>query len=80
MKRYSISLFKAKLSEILASIGQGQEVWVTDHNRPIARVLPFGRFRPLPAVDSVGLLLLPPLKLRAKSQSSVTLIRSLRDE
>lgn len=42
MKVAGISEFKAKLSEYLAAVEAGHEVLVTDHDRPVARVIRAG--------------------------------------
>jgi prevent-host-death family protein len=41
----SIGLFEAKthLSELVARAEQGDEVIITRHNRPVARIVPIGR-------------------------------------
>lgn len=40
MKTASISTLKARLSEFLAAVREGQDVLVTDRGRPIARITP----------------------------------------
>jgi prevent-host-death family protein len=40
MKTVSISTLKARLSEFLDAVRQGQDVLVTDRGRPIARITP----------------------------------------
>lgn len=42
MKVAGISEFKARLSEYLAAVEAGHEVLVTDHDRPVARVIRAG--------------------------------------
>ena len=43
MSTQSIGLFEAKthLSELVARAEQGDEVIITRHNRPVARIVPF---------------------------------------
>lgn len=43
MGTQSIGLFEAKthLSELVARAEQGEEVIITRHNRPVARIVPF---------------------------------------
>lgn len=50
MATASIGLFEAKthLSELVARAEQGEEVVITRHNRPVAKLVPFA---PLPAID-----------------------------
>jgi prevent-host-death family protein len=42
MKRVGIAEFKDQLSRHLRAVEAGEEVVVTDHERPIARVIPVG--------------------------------------
>lgn len=42
MKVAGKSEFKAKLSEYLAAVEAGEEILITDRNRPVARVTPVG--------------------------------------
>lgn len=50
MSPHSIGLFEAKthLSEVVARVEAGEEVVITRHNRPVARIVPF---EAAPAVD-----------------------------
>ena len=80
MKSYPIAIFKAKLSQILALVIGGQDVIVTDHNHPVAKVSSLRRFPPLPAADLSRLLGLPLIKLKKSHLSSTELVRKLRDE
>ena len=41
MKNASVSELKASLSEYLAKVKRGEEVIVTDRNRPVAKLVPF---------------------------------------
>jgi len=40
MKTTAISNLKAKLSEHIASVKRGEEVLVTEHGKPVARIVP----------------------------------------
>jgi prevent-host-death family protein len=42
MKRISIGILKARLSEYLDAVRAGEEVIVTDRGKPVARLLPVG--------------------------------------
>lgn len=44
-----IAELKALLSETLARVKAGEEVTVTEHGRPIARIMPLSRANPLAA-------------------------------
>lgn len=50
MPSASIGLFEAKthLSELVARAEQGEEVVITRHNRPVAKLVPFA---PAPPID-----------------------------
>lgn len=41
MKNASVSELKASLSEYLAKVKKGEEVVVTDRDRPVAKLVPF---------------------------------------
>jgi prevent-host-death family protein len=43
MKRVKIAELRDQLSRHLRTVEQGQEVEVTDRDRPIARIVPIGR-------------------------------------
>lgn len=45
MKSVKIAELKDRLSEHLRAVEQGDEVIVTDRNRPIARIVPLARAR-----------------------------------
>ena len=77
---YSIAKLKAGLSSILADVAKGTEILITDHNRPVARIVSIKRIAPLPAGDADALLAAPPVKLKRGAPSSAVLIRRLRDE
>jgi prevent-host-death family protein len=42
MQKASVSILKAHLSRYLAAVKSGEEVVVTEHGRPIARLTPIG--------------------------------------
>jgi prevent-host-death family protein len=44
----TVGLFEAKthLSELVARVEQGEEVVITRHNRPVARLVPIGEVSP----------------------------------
>lgn len=42
MKRISIAILKARLSEYLDTVKSGEEIIVTDRGKPVARLLPVG--------------------------------------
>lgn len=83
MKSYNVGKLKAHLSSILAEVVSGQEVIVTDHNKPVAKLVPLRRVPPLPQVskDQINVLLKrPPYKLKKGALSNVELVRELREE
>lgn len=51
MKSVKIAELKDKLSEHLRSVEAGEEVIVTDRNRPIARIIPVQPAEPVLAVE-----------------------------
>lgn len=90
MSSQSIGLFEAKthLSELVARAEQGEEVIITRHNKPVARivpmadVLPFDREQRRRAVAGLRVLR-EELRLRHGSISSdeiVSLVRTSREE
>jgi len=52
MKTVSVALFKQNLSQYLHWVAEGQELVVTSHQRPVARVVS----------ESSGLVIRPPLR------------------
>jgi prevent-host-death family protein len=48
-----IAELKALLSETLARVKAGEEVTVTEHGRPIARIMPLSRANPLAATQEL---------------------------
>jgi prevent-host-death family protein len=80
-KSYSIARLKNSLSSIVADVAGGAEVVVTDHNRPVARMVPLSRLPSLPDCDVSRILSSPPISFsRPPKKSSAQLVRSLRDE
>ncbi len=79
-RSYSIAKLKAGLSSALADVARGGEIVITDHNRPVARIVPVSRVPPLPDCDPKTLLRSPPLPLRRGAKSSAALVRRMRDE
>src|SRR2546430_8693332 len=43
MKSAAVAKLKASLSEYLARVKAGEEIIVTEHGKPIAKIVPFGR-------------------------------------
>jgi prevent-host-death family protein len=41
MRRFGAFEAKNRLSELLAAVGTGEEVVITKHGRPVARLVPF---------------------------------------
>lgn len=81
MKTYSIAKLKDGLSSIVAEVARGGEVLITDHNRPVARLVPVSRLPPLPKVDISRILKGTPIKYKRRPKLSVAqLIRQIRDE
>ncbi len=54
MKRVGVAEFKDQLSRHLRAVEAGEEVIVTDHGRPIARLIPVG--------DERGVVIRPALR------------------
>jgi prevent-host-death family protein len=81
MKTYSIAKFKNGLSSIVAEVANGGEVLITDHNRPVARLVPVSSIPALPKVDVKSILKGLPIKYKRKPKVSIArLIRQMRDE
>jgi len=53
MRSMGIAELKALLSETLARVKAGEEVTVTEHGRPIARIMPLSRANPLAATQEL---------------------------
>ena len=43
MQTASVSVLKARLSEYLDKVKNGAEVFITDHGRPVARLVPLAK-------------------------------------
>ncbi len=81
MKTYSIAKLKNGLSSIVAEVANGTEVVITDHNRPVARIVPVSGIPPLPKCDVARLLEGTPIKYaRRPKLSAAQLVRQVRDE
>ncbi|HEY0856318.1 MAG TPA: type II toxin-antitoxin system prevent-host-death family antitoxin [Albitalea sp.] len=79
MSTQTIGLFEAKthLSELVARAEQGDEVIITRHNRPVARIVPFVATTQAPAARRAALKAL----LQAASQRKLGMDwKALRDE
>lgn len=79
MRQQTIGLFEAKthLSELVARAEQGEEVVITRHNRPVARIVPFVSAEREPAARRAALKAL----LSAASKRRLGMDwRALRDE
>ena len=62
MQTAGIAELKASLSETLARVKAGEEVLVTEHGRPIARIVPLSSAAPEAATDELvraGVLRVP---------------------
>lgn len=80
MKSYNVSKIKEKFSSALRDVANGEEIVVTDHNRPVAKLVPLHHLSPVPKVDIKALLQWVPLSLKRGVPSSADLIRKIRDE
>ena len=76
MQAMSLAHAKAHLSELLNAAESGEEVVITRHGRPIARVVPA-----IPPKERIPLQRLATLRQQvpAWKGSSVALLRALRD-
>jgi prevent-host-death family protein len=52
MRRVRIAELKAQLSRHLRAVEAGDEIEVTDRNRPIARIVPVGKTRSVSFVEA----------------------------
>ena len=79
MSTQTIGLFEAKthLSELVARAEQGDEVIITRHNRPVARIVPFVAATQAPAVRRAAL---KELLQAAKGRKLGMDWKTLRDE
>ncbi len=69
MTRVSIAALRAQLSKYVEAAGAGEEVLVTDHGKPVARLVPIAATRRLEArlamMARQGLVRLPARRLPA---------------
>ncbi len=69
MKRASIAALRAQLSKYVEAAGAGEEILVTDHNKPVARLVPIAAAQRLETRLAVmarqGLVRLPVRRLSA---------------
>ena len=79
-KVYSVAKLKAGLSSILRDVAGGEEVVVTDHNRPVAKLSSLRGVAPLPAYDVQGILNFELLALKRGAEGAASLIRRLRND
>ena len=77
---YSIAHLKAHLSALLRDVGDGQELIITEHNKPVAKLVALRRLPPLPKIDPKTLSKIKPIPLKKGARSSAALIRQMRDE
>jgi len=76
MRAISLAQAKAHLSELLNTVESGEEVVITRHGRPVARVLPAGSHKqPIPLQRLAELR----REVPARKESSAALLRELRD-
>ncbi len=80
-KSYSIAKLKDGLSSIIADVARGGEAVITDHNRPVARIVSLSRVPPLPRCDVERVLEGIPIRVAKKPKTSAAeLVRRIRDE
>lgn len=53
MRMTGVTELKASLSEMLARVKSGEEILVTEHGRPIARIVPLAPSAPEAAADEL---------------------------
>ena len=75
---HAVSLAKAKahLSELLNTVESGEEVIITRHGRPVARVLPASPIKQMLPLQRLAELR---QQVPARQGSSAELLRELRD-
>ena len=75
---YAMSLAQAKahLSELLNTVESGEEVVITRHGRPVARVLPASTIKQMLPLQHLAQLR---QQVPARQGSSAALLRELRD-
>lgn len=62
MRTTGVTELKSSLSEMLARVKSGEEILVTEHGRPIARIVPLEAYDPEAGIDELvraGLAKLP---------------------
>lgn len=80
MKTYNIALLKSKLSKILSEVIDGEEILVTDHNKPVAKIVSQNGLNRLPKqFDVKHFLSMSAARLKPGAVPSVELIRKIRD-
>ena len=80
MKSCSVAKLKEGLSRILEEVAEGVEIIVTDHNKPVAKISSLYPIPPLPEIARETMFQQSPVPLSRKAQSSVHLVRRLREE
>lgn len=76
MRAISLAQAKAHLSDLLNTVESGEEVVITRHGRPVARVVPASPLKqPLPLQRLAELR----REIPARKTSSAALLRELRD-
>jgi len=77
--KVNIGALKNELSRYLNEVKAGNEVTITDHNKPIAKIMPLQK--QLVAADtSQWFRKNPPVAPKKKQPNSGELIRAIRDE
>jgi prevent-host-death family protein len=77
MHAMSLAHAKAHLSELLNTVESGEEVVITRHGRPVARVLPASPIKQMLPLQRLAELR---QQVPAWHGSSASLLRELRDE
>ena len=76
MHAVSLAQAKAHLSELLNTVESGEEVIITRHGRPVARVLPASPIKQMLPLQRLAELR---QQVPARQGSSAELLRELRD-
>ena len=79
-KSTSVSNLKANLSRVLADIAKGAEYTVTDHNKPVAKLVSLHKSPPLVKFDINAIYNMKPIALPKGAKTSEEIVRQLRDE
>lgn len=79
--KVSIAEARANLSKLLHSASQGEEVIITDRNKPKFRVVPIEPAFPLPPEENYERFMKEfcPIRQKKSAKTSVELIREERD-